>query len=322
MSKSLSLRLKAYLSLAGILLIKYFFISIELNVLVLPALIWAIAYFSYRSISPWQLGLELSSAASLAMWQGFGLPIDQSLELFGGFLWVIWGVQRLRRSEAKVCMNQIVGELYPSSFHHVGNLATAIATAIGCASHEQQAGRLHKSIEYWAIAQLSSSALVNTCKQLLVLDRTERLNPPKRRIDLVEFLGAIARSFEPRAHTQGKLLTANLTQVKVLSSPELLEQIIYELLTNAIKYTPEYGSISIECDRSGVHWRISISNTGLIPAADRERVFELGYRSKPSLSDGTGMGLYFVRALCDRLDIDISLKCEEGNVVFLLEGEG
>lgn len=80
-----------------------------------------------------------------------------------------------------------------------------------------------------------------------------------------------------------------------------LEQILINLLDNAIKYSPDHGLITIATAAAGPMVKVSITDTGLgIPAKDLQRVFERFYRVDEARSreqGGTGLGLSIVKHL-------------------------
>ncbi|MEI7808791.1 MAG: ATP-binding protein [Verrucomicrobiota bacterium] len=89
--------------------------------------------------------------------------------------------------------------------------------------------------------------------------------------------------------------------IKVQADPELLEQALQNLATNAVKYNCEGGLIRFELTRDDGNVLVRVANTGAgIPAADHERIFERFYRADKSRSnrvEGTGLGLSLAREI-------------------------
>lgn len=103
---------------------------------------------------------------------------------------------------------------------------------------------------------------------------------------------------------------------RVLTDPLRLQQIITNLLSNAIRYT-ESGSIHIRCqEQPDRRWLISIQDTGIgIAPDDRPRIFEPYFRvegDRSPESDGTGLGLAIVSRLVQLLQGEITVTSEVG----------
>ncbi len=105
----------------------------------------------------------------------------------------------------------------------------------------------------------------------------------------------------------------------VMGSEDVLVEVLAELLTNAIKYTPRHGRVrfatALSPDGDGVV--VTVSDTGIgVREADRERVFGEFYRAenaRHSEPEGTGMGLAMVARAVERHDGTISLDSKEGH---------
>ena len=84
----------------------------------------------------------------------------------------------------------------------------------------------------------------------------------------------------------------------------LIEETITNMLFNAVKYTPEGGSVTMEVKRDGCYVQFSVRDTGIgVPQADLTRVFEEFYRADNARAierDGTGLGLAFARQVIER----------------------
>jgi PAS domain S-box-containing protein len=85
-----------------------------------------------------------------------------------------------------------------------------------------------------------------------------------------------------------------------------LRQVISNLIENAIKYSPDGGTINVALEPSDRHVRFAITDSGLgIPQGEQRRIFEKFYRLDPHMSrgiGGTGLGLYICRELVRRVD--------------------
>jgi PAS domain S-box-containing protein len=104
---------------------------------------------------------------------------------------------------------------------------------------------------------------------------------------------------------------------EVLADPQLLRQVILNLTSNAIKYTPARGVISIALGtEAGSTARWAVTDRGIgIPEGSRARLFEKFYRADNAHTvetEGTGLGLYLVRLIIERLEGQVWCESEEG----------
>jgi two-component system, OmpR family, phosphate regulon sensor histidine kinase PhoR len=102
----------------------------------------------------------------------------------------------------------------------------------------------------------------------------------------------------------------------VLADRGALSIVIANLVDNAIKYTPEGGSVSLATGREGIYATVSVHDTGIgLSAEDRDRVFEEFYRVRSEQTHGitgTGLGLSLVRRLVEQHQGSISVDSEPG----------
>lgn len=102
----------------------------------------------------------------------------------------------------------------------------------------------------------------------------------------------------------------------VLCDSDMLYQVLYNLIDNAIKFTPEDGSISVTVDAEGSKTFIRVRNSGDGIAADElDSIFDRFYKTDKSRSldrTGTGLGLYIVKNLVQRMGGEVCAQSELG----------
>lgn len=95
-----------------------------------------------------------------------------------------------------------------------------------------------------------------------------------------------------------------------------IEELLANLLLNAVKYTPEKGKVKINVKDKKDNVLIEITDTGIgIPKGELEKVFDEFYRAtnvKDSIKDGTGVGLTIVKQIVNRHNGKIWVESEEG----------
>jgi len=152
---------------------------------------------------------------------------------------------------------------------------------------------------------VNARRLQTLVEDLLELSRIESGSVPLRPepVDLAELARRLIRDLEPRLRA-GELTLAveTATDARVWADRRAVEQVLGNLLDNAIKYTPSGGRIAVSVEPGlGRRLRVSVTDTGIgIPRKDLPRIFERFYRVDPGRSralGGTGLGLAIVKHL-------------------------
>jgi signal transduction histidine kinase len=141
------------------------------------------------------------------------------------------------------------------------------------------------------------------------LTQDRKLEPvqlPIQSFDAQELAAGVIESAEVHRPANVELhLTAPETLPAVAGDPEKVRQVLVNLLDNAVKCSPDGGSIEVELSADAGHVRFSVHDPGLgVPPAERQRIFEKFYRLDPNLTrgvGGTGLGLYISRELVRRM---------------------
>ena len=157
--------------------------------------------------------------------------------------------------------------------------------------------------------------LVDDIIQLSRLDEnsTEFARGP---VDLYELSEQAISSLRPVANKQSVHLELQGEHAEIDGVEQLLKEMIYNLLDNAVKYNVPGGSVTLRVQKAGPRTGLSVSDTGIgIPYADQPRVFERFYRVDKSHSKevgGTGLGLSIVRHAAQYHNARLDLKSQPG----------
>jgi signal transduction histidine kinase len=137
---------------------------------------------------------------------------------------------------------------------------------------------------------------------------------------------AVVDDMQPIAATKKHVLeTAFESTPSIRADPDKIQQVVTNLLSNAIRYTPESGAIVVTVDQApadlyaGQWARLRVRDNGIgIPADQRDRIFEpfsdvtSAKHHTSSGPDSAGLGLYIARGLVDLHGGIISVDSEEG----------
>jgi signal transduction histidine kinase len=147
-------------------------------------------------------------------------------------------------------------------------------------------------------------ALFSTLLDISKLD-AGAVVPTRRAVSLGFLLSRIERDFGPSAAAKGLRLSIVPTRAWVHSDPVLLERIVANLASNAIRYTAR-GGIVIGARRRGGQIRLEVWDSGIgIAETERERIFEEFYQAGDAerhSSKGMGLGLAITRRLARLLE--------------------
>jgi two-component system, OmpR family, sensor histidine kinase BaeS len=129
--------------------------------------------------------------------------------------------------------------------------------------------------------------------QTLAAADAAALNLSRRDCDLADLAAAAADSQGHRFEAAGITLDRQLYPVPVSADPHWLHQVITNLLTNALKFTPAGGHVTISTARDGTEAVLRVTDTGTgIPAADLPHIFDRFWRGQQATQiSGSGIGL-------------------------------
>ncbi|MBE5822152.1 MAG: cell wall metabolism sensor histidine kinase WalK [Clostridiales bacterium] len=166
--------------------------------------------------------------------------------------------------------------------------------------------------------------LVRDLLQLSKFDINKDQNK-KKEFDLGQLVKRTYDKISIEAQKRGQEVECYVTAdvPKIYADEDGIEQVVLNVISNAIKYTPDYGQIKIYVGFVYNHAYIKVIDNGIgIPAKDLNRVFERFYRVDKARSrqqGGTGLGLSIAKEIVERNNgsIDITSEVEKGTEVII-----
>jgi signal transduction histidine kinase len=136
----------------------------------------------------------------------------------------------------------------------------------------------------------------------------------RSRAELSGIAAAAADSLAGRFEAAGITLVRRLTPVEVLADAGRLHQVITNLLTNALKFTPAGGRVTIEAGPAGGDAVLRVTDTGVgIPAEDLPRIFDRFWRGRQAAhTSGSGIGLALAAGLARAHGGELTAASTEG----------
>jgi two-component system phosphate regulon sensor histidine kinase PhoR len=171
--------------------------------------------------------------------------------------------------------------------------------------------------KYLGFAQEGVQQLVSIVEDILLITRSDsgQFEIKQQEIDFLELGNQVVNSLQPQALKAGVTLDQDVpVQAPLLYvDPQRMKQVLNNLVTNAIKFTPPDGTVTIRIRPDNERFAIiSVSDTGFgIPVEDRSHVFERFYQSNHALQSkigGYGLGLSIAKLIVEQHGGEISFE--------------
>jgi len=157
--------------------------------------------------------------------------------------------------------------------------------------------------------------LINDIIKLSELDDND-LQLEFEEVDLLKEAKACVANMQVHAQKNDVMLRAVGAPAILNANKTLIEELLYNLCSNAIRYNKKGGSVTITTGMENEHAVLIVKDTGIgIPKESQERVFERFYRvdkSRSKSTGGTGLGLAIVKHIVAQHEAQICLNSEEG----------
>lgn len=200
-------------------------------------------------------------------------------------------------------------------------LRTPLTTVKGYAETiidmEEDEGRSDSPTAGFArVIDKEADRMTRLVKDLLTLSQldSEKQQLNCTSFDLMELTESVTQKLTMNARSHGHSLNfiPRSEPFSFFGDRDRIEQVITNIVANAIKYTPDGGKIDVECGNDGQNALIRVTDNGIgIPREDLPHIFERFYRvdkARSRQSGGTGLGLAIAREITQRHGGDISIE--------------
>lgn len=161
--------------------------------------------------------------------------------------------------------------------------------------------------------------LVNLSEDIIQLSQLEESDDEDMSFESVNLYEIAQRCVEAlNINAINKCVTLNLTgeECYIRGKAQLVEELVYNLCDNAIRYNKENGNVTVTVTSLEKGASVSVKDTGIgIPKKYQERIFERFFRvdkSRSKATGGTGLGLAIVKHITQLHDAKLEISSEEG----------
>lgn len=242
----------------------------------------------------------------------FAILILSTLFLIvGGFLYFI----RMQRQTHRILKKaaKVKEEFFTNITHE---FRTPLTVILGM-SHDLQRNSDDAVRNKANAIERQGNALLSLINQLLDISKVQSAvgNLKWENGDITAYLAMLAESWEDYASRRGITLTFHASDnVTMDFIPDYIDKVVNNLLSNAFKFTPDDGEVTISAEKAGETLAIDVADTGT--GMDREtlkHVFEPFYQGENSAAQtGSGVGLALVKQIMDSVGGTVTVESSEG----------
>ena len=171
---------------------------------------------------------------------------------------------------------------------------------------------------YAKVIQSETDRLSSLTKQLLLLTSLDQMMSPLKPVsyDVSEQLRETVRKYRWLLEEKQISLSMEIEDSEIIGDPAFLEKVWENLLSNALKYTADYGTIDVSLVSDETSVTVQIGDSGIgIAEENLAHIFNRFYReddSRTIAAEGTGLGLSIVQQVIELHNGEISVTSEKG----------
>jgi len=236
-------------------------------------------------------------------------PVYESENIIGAVIVIIDITESVKREQLR--------QEFTSNVSH--ELKTPLTSISGFAEMMKSGGTSQATvIDFSTSIYDEAQRLITLVSDIMKISELDEGVAPlqKEQVDLCELSKDVVKRLTPVALKRNIALNVIGDTAYVHGTKKILDEMIYNLCDNAIKYNKENGSVDVIINTTESKVDLIVRDTGIgIPQSEQSRVFERFYRVEKShskLVGGTGLGLAIVKHAAAYHDAEVSLESTEG----------
>jgi signal transduction histidine kinase/HAMP domain-containing protein len=177
-----------------------------------------------------------------------------------------------------------------------------------------------ESRRFLEVVERNAKRLLRLVGDMLFVAQVEagRLSLERVAIDLGQVAAESVEAARPSAERAGvELVLVTEPLPSIVGDGDRFGQMIDNLVSNALKFTPAQGTVSVRISDAGDHAQVAVTDTGMgIPLGEQERLFERFYRATGAVEravPGVGLGLTIVKTIAEAHGGSVELRSREGS---------
>jgi len=205
--------------------------------------------------------------------------------------------------------------------HQLRSPLSAINSLLAVVLRNYEAIGEEKRVEMIRRAENRTRLMLDLLSDLLALSRLRDARNQGAARELVtvdDVLGRVISLYSAQSEEKRQTFETHLEAgaAQVLAEPERLRDVLSNLISNAVKYTPEGGRVTVATQADDSRVTLEVADTGIgIPPEDQEHLFEEFFRASNArefVQEGTGLGLSIVREIVEAHGGQIACASEPG----------
>ncbi|MDF3821892.1 ATP-binding protein [Leptospira sp. 96542] len=233
---------------------------------------------------------------------------------------VDWKTIELRKEKEKA---EKTGELKDKFIsivsHDIRSPLFGISTVVNLLTESPPSLSPERTKQVLGEASTGLKNILNMVEELIKYSRFQNASvfPDYQLFDFKQITDNLLEKLSPLAEVKNLTVVNGIADSSIgIGDPNLIEHLIWNFLTNAVKFTQNGGTIQIQLSEASNHWHLEIKDSGIgMPEYWTTRILEEGYlfvRKGTTEEMGAGVGLAFCREVAERHGAKIQVESKEG----------